>query len=400
MNHSSGNPTRIVNLNSVIERILHSEPEVEEIFLFGSRAYKTGSIRSDIDILVVTKGNINQNLWCYIRKFEPYVDLFQLIGPNALSLGNGSQINSDTKENLIKKIDAKKVWDRNNGWVGSSEELNMEVLSNYHPELTTAELMGFPDPAHNFDFLILTSLPEEFNAAINRLRLSKRSGEISVSSDFVICTLKTKTGTRKIAISKSNKMGPIAAALNTQKSIWALTPNFVILIGITAGTKDDVNLGDIIVPDRIVDYESVKIDENGKSSHGSIPTTYSSMRQKFSTWLDREDWRKNITSTILPPRPDIRQINIIEDVAMASGNKVIADPALIEEIQQLFGRKIVAFEMEAIGVAEACETKQIPFMVIKSVSDFADSNKDDSWHPFCCEVSADLTLRLIEEEVI
>jgi len=86
---------------------------------------------------------------------------------------------------------------------------------------------------------------------------------------------------------------------------------------------------------------------------------------------------------------------------MASGNKVITDPACIKKIQTQFGRKIVAFEMEAIGVAEACETNsKVPFIVIKSVSDFADPGKNDDWHSFCCQITADLALTLIEAEVI
>jgi DNA-binding HxlR family transcriptional regulator len=41
-----------------------------------------------------------------------------------------------------------------------------------------------------------------------------------------------------------------------------------------------------------------------------------------------------------------------------------------------------------------------PSIVIKSVSDFENGRKNDDWQPFCMRASADLTVRLIEEEVI
>jgi len=288
--------TRNISLISVIENIIKSEPNAEEIFLFGSRAYKTGSIRSDIDLLVVTKDAINQELWVDIREIEPYIDLFQLIGTNALSLANQSQISSDSKANLIKKIDAVKIWDRNDKWIGPPDYQIMEVLSNFYPELTTAELREFPDPAHHyFDFLIITSIPEEHDALIKRLESSKKIRDISVSSEFVSCEIKTKNYSRKIAISKSHRMGTVAAALNTQRSILALSPKLVILIGITGGIPNEVNLGDIIIPDRIVEYESIKIEEHRVSSHGFIPITDSSARQKISSWSGCKDWQENIT---------------------------------------------------------------------------------------------------------
>ena len=37
--------------------------------------------------------------------------------------------------------------------------------------------------------------------------------------------------------------------------------------------------------------------------------------------------------------------------------------------------------MEGIGIVQACDGKQIEYLVVKGVSDFADEHKNDEWQP-------------------
>ena len=69
--------TVIWNLKEIIDRIISHHIEVQEIYLFGSRAYNTGSLRSDIDLLVIANAQIplpSINEWLH-DEFPP-VDLF------------------------------------------------------------------------------------------------------------------------------------------------------------------------------------------------------------------------------------------------------------------------------------------------------------------------------------
>jgi nucleoside phosphorylase len=62
-------------------------------------------------------------------------------------------------------------------------------------------------------------------------------------------------------------------------------------------------------------------------------------------------------------------------------------------------RKIAGIEMEAVGVATACQGR-CDFLVVKSISDWADDKKGDSQHSYCTKVSADLVVSMIEDETI
>lgn len=54
--------TKKYNLKELLAKVVGGQPGIEEIYLFGSRAYSTGSLRSDCDLLV--RINSAQNTKC------------------------------------------------------------------------------------------------------------------------------------------------------------------------------------------------------------------------------------------------------------------------------------------------------------------------------------------------
>lgn len=58
-----------------------------------------------------------------------------------------------------------------------------------------------------------------------------------------------------------------------------------------------------------------------------------------------------------------------------SGNGVIKSRARRDELRDKFGG--IAIEMEAAGMMT-----RLPVAVVRGISDFADSHKNDDWHPY------------------
>jgi nucleoside phosphorylase len=58
--------------------------------------------------------------------------------------------------------------------------------------------------------------------------------------------------------------------------------------------------------------------------------------------------------------------------------------------------------MESLGVVEACQRAEplVSALVVKAVSDLADENKDDSWHPFATVAAARLAVALARDHVV
>lgn len=104
---------RVVNLKDLIRPLIQID-KIEEIYIFGSRAYNTGSLRSDIDILIYAPEGVTQYEMTNIIKKEKALDIFETTNKTeAHSFANDSRLKRD---NLIKTLDALLLWERKDGF--------------------------------------------------------------------------------------------------------------------------------------------------------------------------------------------------------------------------------------------------------------------------------------------
>lgn len=105
------------DLKKIIEAINSKFADINKIFLFGSRAYKTNSPRSDIDLLVYSDKPIpNSEIVEWLNAMFPPIDFFKTIDMKiAESAINGSAISSSS-DSLDKKLDAIELWDKTTGF--------------------------------------------------------------------------------------------------------------------------------------------------------------------------------------------------------------------------------------------------------------------------------------------
>ena len=91
-------------------------PEVTELYIFGSRARRTRSTRSDADVLVVSNAYIQPQA---LRQFSfencKALDLFIVDGGKATSSQNESFIEAKDFDALLDKLGAVKIWSRERG---------------------------------------------------------------------------------------------------------------------------------------------------------------------------------------------------------------------------------------------------------------------------------------------
>ncbi len=110
------------------EKILEkTKIEIKEVYLFGSRAYKTGSLVSDIDLLVVADRPFPANINEEIHAVYPCVDLFLTTDYKlAHSIMNGSVICFNegkwAYKDIIDQLDAILLWSSGNGFSTSFDD--------------------------------------------------------------------------------------------------------------------------------------------------------------------------------------------------------------------------------------------------------------------------------------
>ncbi|MGO6685833.1 hypothetical protein [Rhizobium leguminosarum] len=107
------------NLKALLEAVFRDQPQITEVFLFGSRAYRTGSLRSDCDLLIRTdeKGHVRaSDLRNFAMQECPALDFFIVEGGRATSCMNDSFVRADTFGDLVSKLDAVPLWSKDGGF--------------------------------------------------------------------------------------------------------------------------------------------------------------------------------------------------------------------------------------------------------------------------------------------
>jgi nucleoside phosphorylase len=89
----------------------------------------------------------------------------------------------------------------------------------------------------------------------------------------------------------------------------------------------------------------------------------------------------------------------IHNEGMVSGSAVVADVDIVNE--KIKSRKIYGIDMEAYGVAFACNnapSKPKP-IIMKSICDFADEDKNDEYQEIAMKISANAFYTLFTEYI-
>lgn len=192
--------------------------------------------------------------------------------------------------------------------------------------------------------------------------------------------------------------GPIATALDVRALLQELQPRFVAMSGICAGDKQHLCLGDIVVAEYAYHYQVGKIDQDPQGVLIRYPewVTYGPAKQILRFVRHFHSWKAPVAEI---PRPD-QEHKISERViaAMASGMAVqSAEPFLL--LQQ-HNYKTWALDMETAAFYQTLqEFPQISSLVVKGVSDYADSSKNDLYHAYAARTSAIYLLCFIQEYI-
>lgn len=150
---------RVINLKDLISKI-SDIPNVSEIYIFGSRAYETGSLRSDIDILVYTPNGLRYDDILPIIKTEEALDIFKTTNKKeAESFANNSWIN---RVDVISALDAKLLWSRESGFNSLMDRYkeirvltDIDFKMSYLPTYTKSEEKFYNKYGHNAVFVIM-----------------------------------------------------------------------------------------------------------------------------------------------------------------------------------------------------------------------------------------------------
>jgi len=223
---------------------------------------------------------------------------------------------------------------------------------------------------YDIDFLIVTATDIELEKALELIKpwQDKIVKTYSGSNTFY-CGL---YGLYSCAIVKTDQMGAVlsgAALETTNESIEAIKPKAVIMGGIALGKcPEKQKLGDILVSKSIIFYEQARVNDGGGIDYrGPKPESSRFLLNRFI---------QNSTHSY--------NFNGIETVAKVISGPILTGEKLIDssEFKSVLFQQFpdaIGGEMEAAGVYAACKNKNIPWIIVKSICDWADGQKNKAF---------------------
>jgi nucleoside phosphorylase len=262
--------------------------------------------------------------------------------------------------------------------------------------------MGLDDA--DVDIALYVALSEEFHSV--QKELGRGFGPVELPDMALTCfigSIPSNLPNRclRIVVTPAGKMGAQRAANVTSTIVDRFKPKHVVVLGIAGSLAEELQPGDVFIPDRVVEYlansATVGSDNWTFQTSGNhfltdprllnrwelMPSTQGEI---FGAWqreaLDRfkriidKDALAALKAAGLQMRPQ-SELFAGDDRGLASGPAVGKGKAFVTWLKTQVDRKLAAIEMESAGVYDAAfiRTPAPRVIAIRGISDFADERK-------------------------
>lgn len=199
------------------------------------------------------------------------------------------------------------------------------------------------------------------------------------NSEFTIGTYKN----HEVILLKSG-IGKVNAAMTTAILLSEYKPDYVINTGSAGGYDPTLSVGAIVVSDE-VRHHDVDVTVFGYEM-GQVPQLPAAFKSDAHLMKLAEEAVKEIGE------------HEAATGLIATGDIFMHNPEKVEEVRGYFPQ-MKACEMEAAAVAQVCHQFEVPFVVIRSLSDIAGKESSisfDEFLPVAAKHSTEIVLRVVE----
>ncbi|QLB41863.1 5'-methylthioadenosine/S-adenosylhomocysteine nucleosidase [Mannheimia pernigra] len=179
-------------------------------------------------------------------------------------------------------------------------------------------------------------------------------------------------------------IGKVSAAMGTTLLIQLTQPDIIINTGSAGGLNPTLNVGDILISTE-VRHHDVDVTAFGYEI-GQLPQNPAAFKPNEQlVKLAQKEAKK-------------AGFNVVSGL-ICSGDAFINGNEKINEIRQNFPN-VVAVEMEAAAIAQVCHGFNVPFVIVRAVSDVADKKSHLSFEeflPLAAEKSSAIVLAMLND---
>ena len=206
---------------------------------------------------------------------------------------------------------------------------------------------------------------------------------------------------RNVVLAKSG-IGKVNAAMTTTLLLHHFQPTEVIFTGIAGGIHPDLQPGDLIIAEKTAQHDIVIYSEDSFDNYrirnpftGDLNPTFFPADEKLLRVAEQA--RANVKLDKILTHQGKRDPNIRNGI-IVTGDAFVASSEKKAELRQRF--QADAVEMEGAAVAQICYQRKTPCLVVRSLSNTADSNVDmDSitFYRLAAHNSARYVMQIVEE---
>ena len=246
------------------------------------------------------------------------------------------------------------------------------------------------------DVGILTVLAEESDAVVEMLSRHRDYGSRQVAGGEQVHSAVVDAeggGDLRVVAVQTLEPGPLSAAVAYDRLHSLCQPAVVLLVGVAGGVGDGVGIGDVVVADEVVCYDSRRETAEGPRRRGNTHRMTPALRHRVHELLRR------CHGSIEDLDGDPIRIHV---GPVGSGAAVItdADSDIVSYLRQ-FNEKVLAVETEAGGVGQAfyervgTEPSLRGWLTVRGISDLADRHMGRQWHRMASRRAATVTEQLL-----
>lgn len=237
--------------------------------------------------------------------------------------------------------------------------------------------------------VFLTALECEYKAVIAHLERVESKFE---EKNYTIGTYCTSQGMMwRVVVRQQQSQGNYTAIQETDWAIRRFEPNYLFFVGIAGGEDDDVKLGDVVIAEKVIGYESSREQEASSKARPITKEPAEFLVEWAKHIVDENQWLENIKereNRFPIPNAYVRPI--------ASGEKIVASRKFASKLEL----GTVAFEKEGFGFLKVISSKNQYGIVIRGISDLLTGKKNtdrQGWQVIAARHATGFAFTMLEE---
>lgn len=178
--------------------------------------------------------------------------------------------------------------------------------------------------------------------------------------------VKGKLDSTEVVLLKSG-IGKVNAAVSTSILLFKYQPAQVINIGSAGGYADDLSVGDVVISDRVCHHD---VDA---TAFGYVMGQVPGMPENYQADTQLIEKVKKVIHSLDGVKAKVGLVG--------TGDSFMQDPVRVNQVRSDFP-DLLAVDMEAAAIAQVCMKFDVPFVVVRALSDIAGKESSQSFEAF------------------